>query len=54
MNRKLGLAGIAYIDLLAGGNEADWVEELNTRSFTYGDSMPNFSPKVNDRKECRY
>ena len=31
------------------------VEEFDTRkiSFTYGDSMPTFSPKVNDGKEYR-
>lgn len=27
--------------------------DLNTVSFTYGDSMPTFSPKVNDGKEYR-
>ncbi|QUL55315.1 hypothetical protein KDC22_01660 [Paenibacillus tritici] len=28
--------------------------ERNTISFTYGDSMPTFSPKVNDGKEYRH
>lgn len=27
--------------------------EINTISFTYGDSMPTFSPKINDGKEYR-
>ena len=27
--------------------------DLNTISFTYGDSMPTFSPKINDGKEYR-
>ena len=31
------------------------IEEFDTRtiSFTYGDSMPTFSPKVNDGREYR-
>ncbi len=28
--------------------------DLHTLSFTYGDSMPTFSPKVNDGKEYRH
>lgn len=27
---------------------------LNTLSFTYGDSMPTFSPTINDKKEYRH
>ena len=28
--------------------------DINTLSFTYGDSMPTFSPIVNDGKEYRH
>lgn len=27
---------------------------INTLSFTYGDSMPTFSPTINDEKEYRH
>lgn len=46
-------AGKILKDIASKKPDTQCAKRSNTNSFTYGDSHPSFSPKVNDGKEYR-